>query len=119
MPLLAVVAQKVAPESGYLYIIGAALFGGMLACWVALAAQVPFRARLSADEVARLPLRSPGGAAASRLGFAALAVAIAPTWWVDQSRITIVSGVPYLLILTVAYLATRGRRSAASTAAAG
>jgi amino acid transporter, AAT family len=110
--LLAVVAQKLAPESAYLYIIGASLFGGMLAWWVALAAHVRFRARLSAAEIDHLPLRSPGGAIASQAGFVALALAIASTWWVDQSRITIVSGGPYLLVLTVAYLWMRRSRPA-------
>ena len=84
-------------------IIGAWLFGGMLAWWVALAAHVRFRARACrAKSVARLPMRSPGGALASQLGFVVLALAIASTWWVDQSRITIVSGGPYLLVLTAA-----------------
>src|SRR5262249_35662152 len=101
--------QKYAPESAYLYIIGASLFGGMLAWWVALAAHVRFRARLSRDEVERLPMRSPGGAAASRLGFVALAIAIASPWWVEQSRITIVSGGPYLVVLTIAYWFARRR----------
>ncbi len=109
--LLAVVTQKLAPESAYLYIIGASLFGGMLAWWVALAAHVRFRSRLSPDQLARLPLRSPGGAAASRVGFVVLALAIASTWWVDQSRITIVSGGPYLLVLTIAYFAMRRARA--------
>ena len=101
--LLAVVAQTFAPDSAYLYIIGASLFGGMIAWWVALAAHVRFRSRLSREDVARLPMRSPGGATASRVGFVVLALAIASTWWVEQSRITIVSGGPYLLVLTVAY----------------
>jgi amino acid transporter, AAT family len=107
--LVAMAAQKFAPESAYLYIIGASLFGGMLAWWVALAAHVRFRSQLSSEEVARLPLRSPGGALASAVGFVVLAFAIASTWWVDQSRITIVSGGPYLLILTVAYAIARPR----------
>ena len=108
--LFALVAQKFAPEAAYLYIIGASLFGGMLAWWVALAAHVRFRSGLSREEVARLPLRSPGGAAASAVGFVALAIVIVSTWWVDQSRITIVSGGPYLLVLTGAYWLTRGPR---------
>ena len=108
--LFAVVAQTFAPEAAYLYIIGASLFGGMLAWWVALAAHVRFRSRLSKEDVARLPLRSPGGAAASSVGFVALALAIASTWWVEQSRITIVSGGPYLLVLTVAYWIVRPRQ---------
>ena len=109
-------AQTFAPEAAYLYIIGAWLFGGMLAWWVALAAHVRFRARLSREDVARLPMRSPGGALASQLGFVVLALAIASTWWVDQSRITIVSGGPYLLVLTAAYVAVQrgGRRKTAS-----
>lgn len=109
--LLAVVAQKFAPEAAYLYIIGASLFGGMLAWWVALAAHVRFRSRLTPQEIARLPLRSPGGALASRVGFVVLALAIASTWWVEQSRITIVSGGPYLLVLTVAYMLTKSQIS--------
>jgi hypothetical protein len=67
---------------------------------------------LSAAEIDHLPLRSPGGAIASQLGFVALALAIASTWWVDQSRITIVSGGPYLLVLTAAYLWMRRSRPA-------
>jgi L-asparagine transporter-like permease len=105
--LVAVAAQTFAPEAAYLYIIGASLFGGVLAWWVALAAHVRFRSRLSREDVARLPMRSPGGALASQLGFVALVFAIASTWWVDQSRITIVSGGPYLLVLTAAYWMTR------------
>jgi L-asparagine transporter-like permease len=108
--LLAVVAQKFAPEAAYLYIIGASLFGGMLAWWVALAAHVRFRSRLSPAENARLPLRSPGGAMASKAGFIALVAAIGSTWWVEQSRITIVSGGPYLLVLTAAYWMTRSAK---------
>jgi L-asparagine transporter-like permease len=111
--LVAVVAQTAAPEGAYLYIIGASLFGGMLAWLVALAAHVRFRSRLSSDAVARLPIRSAGGAMASRIGFVVVTLAIVSTWWVDQSRITIVSGGPYLLILTAAYWAL-GRRNTAS-----
>ena len=112
--LVAVAAQTFMPESAYLYIIGASLFGGMLAWWVALAAHVRFRARLSNADIAALPLRSPAGAAVSVLGFVALTLAIVSTWWVDESRITIVSGGPYLLILTAAYWATRPRNDKAT-----
>jgi L-asparagine transporter-like permease len=82
----------------------------MLAWWVALAAHVRFRSQLSASAIAQLPMKSPGGATASRIGFVALALAIASTAFVEQSRITIVSGGPYLLILTVAYFAVERRR---------
>lgn len=109
--LLAIVMERWAPQSAYLYIIGASLFGGMLAWWVALAAHIAFRRRLSSAELAALPMRAPGGAFLSAVGFAGIALAIASTWWVPQSRITIVSGLPYLAILSLAYLLARNRLS--------
>ena len=96
--------EKLMPASAYLYIIGASLFGGMLAWCIALAAHVSFRRRVSTSELAALPMQARGGATASIAAFIAIAGAIVSTWWVPQSRITIVSGGPYLLILTVAYL---------------
>ncbi len=105
--LLAMVMEERAPESAYLYILGASLFGGMLAWWVALAAHVAFRKKCSAKELEALPMRAPGGAAASVIAFVAIAAAIALTWRVPQSRITITSGGPYLLALTLAYFLWR------------
>lgn len=112
---IAIVMEKFMPASAYLYIIGASLFGGMLAWCIALAAHVSFRRRVSTSELAALPMRARGGAAASTAAFMAIAGAIASTWWVPQSRITIVSGGPYLLILTLAYLLSHKRRSRGDT----
>ncbi len=115
---IAIVMEKLMPASAYLYIIGASLFGGMLAWCIALAAHVSFRSRASASQVAALPMRAPGGAIPSMAAFVAIAAVVFSTWWVPQSRITIVSGGPYLLILTVAYLLSRkGKGRGASTSA--
>lgn len=107
--LVAIATQTYAPQSAYLYIIGASLFGGMLAWWITLAAHIRFRHRISAEELRRLPLRVPGGAVLSALGFLALLAAVFSTWWVPESRITIVSGPFYLLLLTIIYFAVRRR----------
>jgi AAT family amino acid transporter len=107
--LAAIAMEQWAPQSAYLYIIGASLFGGMLSWWVALAAHISFRRRISAAQLAALPMRAPGGAILSAIGFIGIALAIASTWWVPQSRITIISGGPYLAILTVGYLLARKR----------
>ena len=113
---IAIVMERFMPASAYLYIIGASLFGGMLAWCLALAAHVSFRRRITPAELAALPMRAPGGATLSVIGFIAIAAAIVSTWWVAQSRITIVSGGPYLLILTIAYVIIRRRRGGADTA---
>jgi L-asparagine transporter-like permease len=109
--LLALVMERWAPQSAFLYIIGASLFGGMLAWWIALASHIAFRRQLSPAQLAALPMRAPGGAFLSALGFIGIAVAIGSTRWVPQSRITIVSGLPYLAILSIGYLLLRKRRS--------
>ncbi len=109
--LLALVMEKFAPQSAFLYIVGASVFGGMLAWWIALAAHIAFRRKISAEQLAALPMRAPGGAVSSAIGFIGIVLAIGSTWWVPQSRITIVSGLPYLAILSIGYLLVRKRRS--------
>ena len=108
--LVAILVQTYAPEGAYLYIIGASLFGGMLAWWITLAAHISFRRRFPADQLAQLPLHAPGGGALSIFGFVALLAAIGSTWFVPQTRITVISGPFYLLLLTVAYLLVRNAR---------
>jgi L-asparagine transporter-like permease len=100
----AMAGQLYAPADAYLYMIGASLFGGMLAWGIALLSHINMRRRLSSEELAALPMRAPGGAVASALAFLGLAAVIVSTWWVPQTRITILSGGPYLLILSVFYL---------------
>jgi len=107
--LAAIAMERWAPQSAYLYIIGASLFGGMLAWCIALAAHIAFRRQLSPAQLAALPMRAPGGALLSAIGFVGIAFAVVSTWWVPQSRITILSGGPYLAVLSVAYLLVRKR----------
>jgi amino acid transporter, AAT family len=107
---LALITERWAPRSAFLWLIGASLFGGMLAWCVGLAAHIAFRRRISAVDLAALPMRAPGGTALSAIGLVGILAAVASTWWVPQSRITIVSGLPYLAILSLAYLAMRKRR---------
>lgn len=105
--VLAIVVQFFAPLQAYLYIIGAALVGGMLAWLVSLLAHVRFRQMLAPEQLAALPLRSSLGAAGSILGFVAVLAAILLTWRVSQSRITVISAGLYLLILSAAYWLVR------------
>jgi L-asparagine transporter-like permease len=108
--VLAIAVQLLAPEHAYLYIINASLAGGMIAWLVSLLAHVRFRAKISADQLAALGLRSPLGAAGSIAGFIAIIAAVACTWWVQQSSVAAKSAGFYLLILTGAYfLAARDK----------
>ena len=106
---MALMAEHWAPRSAFLWLIGCSLAGGMLAWCVGLAAHIAFRRRLTAAEVAALPMRAPGGAVFSAIGLAGILLAVASTWWVPQSRITIVSGLPYLALLSLGWLLMRNR----------
>jgi AAT family amino acid transporter len=106
---LAFVMEHWARQSAFLYIIGASLFAGMLSWLIALAAHIAFRRRISPEQLAALPMRSPGGAVLSALGFTGITAAVISTWWVPQSRITILSGLPALVLLTLGYLFARKR----------
>jgi amino acid transporter, AAT family len=109
--LAAIAMERWAPQSAYLYIVGASLFGGMLAWCIALAAHISFRRRHTPTQLAALPMRAPGGALLSAVGFVGITLALVSTWWVPQTRITIVTGLPFLAILSLAYLIARKRLS--------
>jgi L-asparagine transporter-like permease len=109
--LVAVITEQYAPQGAYLYIIGASLFGGMLAWWITLAAHIRFRSRFPENELRKLPLRVPGGQWLSIFGFVALLAAVGSTWVVPESRITVISAPFYLLLLSVGYLFARRGKS--------
>jgi L-asparagine transporter-like permease len=95
------------PEKAYLYIIGAALTGGMLAWLVSLLAHIRFRRALSPAQLAELGIRSPLGPFGSIGAFIAIIAAILLTWRVPASRVTALSAGPYILILSIAYFLVR------------
>ena len=109
--VVAVVLEKWAPKNAFVYILSAALFGLMLSWVVSLAAHVSFRQRLSPEQLTTLPMRSPLGAWGSALGLTLVIAAVLKTWW--DSRVSLLSGLATLLILTVAYLLLRSNRTAA------
>ncbi len=101
--IAAMALQLWAPADAYLYIINAALIGGMLAWLVSLAAHVRFRQSLSAEQTAALPLRAPLGGFGSIIGFVGIVGALAAAAWGPQARVTLLSAAGYLFILTVAF----------------
>src|SRR5277367_2124550 len=109
--VVAVVLEKWAPRNAFVYILTGALFGLMLSWLVSLAAHISFRRRTSAGQIAALPMRSPLGAWGSVLGLTLVTAAVLKTWW--DSRVSLISGVATLLVLTLAYrlLRSNGARS--------
>jgi L-asparagine transporter-like permease len=107
--VVGIVLQYKLPEGAYLYIIGTSLFGGMLGWAMTLAAHISMRRRMSPQEVRGLAFRAPGGAPASWVALLAITTIMISTWWLPRLRIAIVSGVPYMVVLSIAYFLAKGR----------
>jgi amino acid transporter, AAT family len=104
--VVALVLERWAPREAFVSILGAALFGLMLSWLVSFAAHVNFRRRLPSAEA--LAMRSPFGGWGSVAGFGLVSAAILHTWW--TSRISMISGVTYLVLLTIIFFAVRKNR---------
>ncbi len=106
----ALIIENWAPKEAFSYIMGAA-FSGLFFCWVvSLAAHVSFRWRLTPQEVAALPMRSPLGIWGSMVGFVMASAFIVQT--LRSSRINQLGGLFFFAALTAAYLLLKRRHQA-------
>lgn len=105
--IVAAIFLQLRTANAYLYIINAALVGGMIAWLISLLAHVRFRRLTPKGKLQQLGLRSPLGAAGSIAGFVAIVAAVACTWWVQQSSVAAKSAIFYFVILSIAYFLAR------------
>jgi amino acid transporter, AAT family len=106
----AIIIENWAPQQAFLYIMGAA-FSGLIFSWVvSLAAHVSFRRRLTPDQLAALPMRSPLGAWGSIIGFVLASITVLHTLF--ATRINALGGITFFAALTAAYLWLKRHRQA-------
>ena len=104
----ALVFQYWVQQQAFVYIMGAA-FSGLIFSWiVSLAAHISFRWRLTPQQVAALPMRSPLGIAGSILGFLLVSTAVLHTLF--ATRINAIGGLVFFAALTLAYVLLKRRR---------
>jgi amino acid transporter, AAT family len=106
----ALIIENWAPKQAFFYIMGAAFSGLMLSWIVSLAAHVSFRRRLSPQQVAALPMRSPLGIWGSMLGFVLVSAAVLHTLF--STPVNAVGGFVFFAALTAAYVFLKRRRQA-------
>jgi amino acid transporter, AAT family len=103
--VVALALERWAAAKAFEYILRGAFFGMMLSWIVSLAAHISFRHRLTADDAVSLPMLSPLGGWGSVIGLVVVLAAVAKTWW--DSRVNLVTGIAFLIGLTVAYAAIK------------
>jgi L-asparagine transporter-like permease len=110
---LAVLAEKIFPQRAYLFLIGAAFFGGLYVWFMILVTHFAFRRRHQANtELARFMPAFPYLTVA---GLGALALIAVSTLYVPGLRITLLGGLPWLALMTLAYWFWWSRRAGKST----
>ncbi len=108
---LAILVATIYPDSAYVYLFGVSLFGGLFAWLVIFVTHVAFRKKWDASGGRRLPVRMIGYPYTSILGAAAILAILATTWWTAGMRVTLISGIPWLGVLTVAYFVVIRKRA--------
>ena len=108
-----------ASRKAYNYLFGIALFGAILTWLIILATHLQFRRKYSAGKLAQLTSRAPFSPYLQWLALLLL-VAILITMGLDTEfwNIAIIVGVPWVVIVSLAYFVTRRRLLAAPAAKA-
>jgi L-asparagine transporter-like permease len=89
--------------TAYVYMLGAAFFGGIFVWLMIFVTHLAFRR--STAKRPTPPLRfAPRGPWSSLFGLAALGAVLISTWWIPQLRITLTAGLPWLLFISLCYL---------------
>jgi L-asparagine transporter-like permease len=87
--------------TAFVYMIGAAFFGGLFVWIMIMVTHLAFRRRAPAGEV-RFASRGPWSTLA---GLASLIAVMISTWWVPGFRITLEAGLPWLALISLCYVA--------------
>jgi L-asparagine transporter-like permease len=92
-------------ETAYLYMLGAAFFGGLFVWMMIFVTHLAFRRHYRGAVNGFAPLRfAPRGPWSSLGGLLALAAVLVSTWWIPGMRITLVAGLPWLVFISLCYL---------------
>jgi L-asparagine transporter-like permease len=89
--------------SAYVYMLGAAFFGGIFVWLMIFVTHLAFRAKADQSSAPRVRF-APRGPWSSLFGLIAMAGVLFSTWWVPGLRITLTAGVPWLLLISLCYL---------------
>jgi L-asparagine transporter-like permease len=104
----AILLALYAPSKAFLALYGTAV-AGMLFIWVViLITFLRFRRALPADQLSRLPIRMPAHRVAAWGGIVALVGIAMTTFFVDGLQYSVVTFVPFLLVMSIVYARRRG-----------
>ena len=110
---LAAVLSKLIPGDAFVFFFGVSIFGGLFVWAMIFLTHLRYQSLQADRSMQWFTDYAPWRIAASAAGFVLMLGVIAITWWVPGMRVTLVSGIPFLVLLSVAWLFF-GRRSGLS-----
>ena len=108
---IAVWMAEAYPDTAFVYLFGVALFGGLFVWLLIFITHLRFRVIWQRQGGGALSVRMPFYPYSSILGALLVAAILATTWWVEGMRVALLSGVPWLVLLSLVFviLPRRGR----------
>jgi amino acid transporter, AAT family len=97
---LATIIHVIAPESSYLLMMGIAMFGAMFTWFMIFVTHLYFRKKYDGP---KLPVRMWGYPFLTILGALLMVSLLITTWFVSFFKATLMVGIPWLIILSIAY----------------
>jgi amino acid transporter, AAT family len=102
-------------DSAFLYMLGAAFFGGLFVWGLIFVTHLLFRRHFARATGETMPARfAPRTPWTSVAGLVALVGVLISTWWIPGMKITLLAGLPWLAFITVCYFVSVRRRPDAS-----
>ena len=102
---LAAIVSKVMPGDAFLFLFGVAIFGGLFVWAMIFLTHLRFQTARRQDAT---PSDYAGWrVACSAVGLVLMIAIIVTTWWTPGLRVTLESGIPWLILLTIAWRLSR------------
>lgn len=95
------------PEQSFMWMMSIAMFGCMFAWFMVFVTHLAFRSRRERDGAAPVPFRMWGFPYLTTLGAVLMAAVLITTAFTPEFRLTLVFGLPWLVLLSVIYLLRR------------
>jgi amino acid transporter, AAT family len=101
---IGVVLNYIAPPKIFVYVYSASVLPGMIPWFVILISQIRFR-RVKGAEMAKHPFKMPFAPVTNYLTIAFLIMVLIGMWFNDDTRISLIVGIVFLVIVIISYYA--------------
>ncbi|MEN1934142.1 amino acid permease [Paenibacillus sp. 102] len=101
---LATVVTIVSPNQAFMLMMGISMFGAMFTWMMIFVTHLYFRKKWDKNGGRKLPVRMWGFPYLTILGVILMLAIIITTWFTDMFKTTLLTGVPFLLMISIGYM---------------